>query len=61
MANSKSKNQNNNYSQVFQMEAANELGATFIDFHGDQTAKQCGSLGGEMMRKMKEAYNKYKD
>lgn len=38
-------------SSMMQMEAASELGATYSDYHGDLTAKQCGSLGGEMMKK----------
>ena len=40
-----------------QMETASELVATYSDYHGDSTAKQCGSLGGEMMRKMKHTKN----
>jgi len=34
-----------------QMEISNELEATYSDYHGDSTATQCGSLGGEMMKK----------
>ena len=37
-----------------QMETSKELEATFSDYHGDSTARQCGSLGGEMMKKRKK-------
>jgi len=53
--------QTNSNAQILQnvvnMEAAEEFGVTFSDFHGDQTARQCGSLSGEILKKMKEAYN----
>ncbi len=42
--------------EQFKMETANELGVTFSQYNGDLTAKQCGSVGGEMVKKMVEAY-----
>ncbi|MCL2320677.1 MAG: alpha/beta-type small acid-soluble spore protein [Oscillospiraceae bacterium] len=42
--------------EQFKMETANELGVNFSGYNGDLTAKQCGSVGGEMVRKMVEAY-----
>ena len=49
-------NQNNSNSQAFQ-NISNEEYAAFSDIHGDQTARQCGSLGGEILKKLKEAYD----
>ncbi len=40
----------------FKMETANEMGVIFSDYNGDLTARQCGSVGGEMVKKMVEAY-----
>lgn len=34
----------------FKMEVANELGVPFTDYNGDLTSKQCGSVGGEMVK-----------
>ncbi len=42
--------------EQFKMETASELGVTFSQYNGDLTAKQCGSVGGEMVKKMVEAY-----
>ena len=36
----------------FKAEVANELGVPFTDYNGDLSSKQCGSVGGEMVRKM---------
>ena len=36
----------------FKMEAANEVGG----YNGDLTSKQAGSVGGQMVKKMIEAY-----
>ena len=41
----------------FKMEAANEVGVTLKQgYNGDLTAKQAGSVGGQMVKKMIEAY-----
>lgn len=37
----------------FKMEAASEVGVTLKDgYNGDLTAKQAGSVGGQMVKKM---------
>lgn len=42
----------------FKMEAANEVGVTLKDggYNGDLTARQAGSIGGQMVKKMIESY-----
>lgn len=40
----------------FKMEVANEMGVQFSDYNGNLTSKQCGSVGGEMVKKMVAAY-----
>ena len=41
----------------FKMEAANEVGVTLKQgYNGDITARQAGSVGGQMVKKMVEAY-----
>ena len=40
----------------FKMETAQELGVQFGDYNGNLTSKQCGSVGGEMVKKMVEQY-----
>lgn len=41
----------------FKMEAASEVGVTLKDgYNGDLTSKQAGSVGGQMVKKMIEAY-----
>ena len=40
----------------FKNEVANEMGVPFTDYNGDLTSKQCGSVGGEMVRRMVEQY-----
>lgn len=42
----------------FKMETANELGVNFTDYNGNLTSKQCGSVGGEMVKKMVEQYER---
>ena len=43
--------------EKFKMEAANEVGVTLKQgYNGDLTAKQAGSIGGQMVKKMVEAY-----
>ena len=41
----------------FKMEAANEVGVSLNqNYNGDITAKQAGSIGGQMVKKMVEKY-----
>lgn len=41
----------------FKMEAAKEVGVNLKDgYNGDITSKQAGSVGGQMVKKMVEAY-----
>lgn len=40
----------------FKNEVALELGVPFSDYNGDLTSRQCGSVGGEMVKRMVEEY-----
>ena len=41
------------------MEAAREVGVTLKDgYNGDLTSREAGSIGGQMVKKMVEAYEK---
>ena len=41
----------------FKMEAANEVGVNLkTGYNGDLTARQAGSVGGQMVKKMIQAY-----
>ena len=41
----------------FKMEAAAEVGVNLKEgYNGDMTARQAGSIGGQMVKKMVEAY-----
>ena len=43
--------------EKFKMEAANEVGVTLSQgYNGDLTARQAGSIGGQMVKKMVESY-----
>ena len=43
--------------EKFKMEAANEVGVTLKQgYNGDITARQAGSVGGQMVTKMIESY-----
>ena len=43
----------------FKMEAANEVGVNLKQgYNGDLTSRQAGSIGGQMVKKMIEAYEK---
>ena len=48
--------------EQFKMEAANDVGVNLKQgYNGDLTAKQAGSIGGQMVKKMIEDYeNKIK-
>ena len=40
----------------FKNEVAGEMGVPFSDYNGDISSKQCGSVGGEMVKRMVEQY-----
>ena len=43
----------------FKMEAANEVGVNLKEgYNGDLTSREAGSVGGQMVKKMVEAYEK---
>ena len=43
----------------FKMEAAKEVGVNLTDgYNGDLTSRENGSVGGQMVKKMVEAYEK---
>lgn len=42
----------------FKMETARELGVHFSDYNGDLTSRECGTVGGHMVKKMIEQYEK---
>ena len=44
----------------FKNEVANEMGVPFKDYNGELSSKQCGSVGGEMVKRMVEQYEKGK-
>ncbi len=45
--------------QRFKMEAASEVGVNLKQgYNGDLTSKQAGSIGGQMVKKMIESYEK---
>ena len=41
---------------AFKNEVAAELGVPFTEYNGDLSSKQCGSVGGEMVKRMVEQY-----
>ncbi|MDD7792786.1 alpha/beta-type small acid-soluble spore protein [Clostridium sp. 'White wine YQ'] len=43
----------------FKTEIARELGVPFSDYNGDLTARQCGSVGGEMVKRMVAEYESH--
>jgi len=43
----------------FKMEAAKEVGVNLKDgYNGDLTSREAGSIGGQMVKKMVEAYER---
>ena len=43
----------------FKMEAASEVGVNLKQgYNGDQTSREAGSVGGQMVKKMIESYEK---
>ena len=44
----------------FKMEVANEVGVNLKQgYNGDLTSKEAGSIGGQMVKKMVEAYEQH--
>ena len=41
---------------AFKNEVASEMGVPFTDYNGNLTSRQCGSVGGEMVKRMVEQY-----
>ena len=41
---------------TFKTEVAGEMGVPFTDYNGNLSSKQCGSVGGEMVKRMVEKY-----
>jgi hypothetical protein len=57
MANSKNRSMKSQGLNQFKMEAAREVGVNLNEgYNGDISAKQAGSVGGQMVKKMVEAY-----
>lgn len=46
--------------EQFKMQAANEVGVNLKNdgYNGDLTSRQAGSIGGQMVKKMVESYEK---
>ena len=42
----------------FKMEIASEMNVPFGEYNGNLSSKQCGSVGGEMVKRMVEQYEK---
>ena len=42
----------------FKNQVSSEMGVPFSDYNGNLTSKQCGSVGGEMVKRMVEQYGK---
>ena len=40
----------------FTNQVASEMGVAFSDYNGDLSSKQCGSVGGEMVKRMVQQY-----
>lgn len=40
----------------FKNQVSTEMGVPFTDYNGNLTSKQCGSVGGEMVKRMVEQY-----
>lgn len=37
-------------------QVANEMGVPFTDYNGNLSSSQCGSVGGEMVKRMVQSY-----
>lgn len=47
--------------EAFKHEVAREIGVPLKKYNGDLTAKQCGAVGGEMVKRMVQEYEKSLD
>lgn len=47
---------NNKRLESLKNECANEVGVHFDNYNGDKTSAECGSVGGQMVKKMVSAY-----
>ncbi|MGL4849825.1 MAG: alpha/beta-type small acid-soluble spore protein [Clostridium sp.] len=52
----KSLNKKESPLEAFKYEVAKEIGVPLKEYNGDLTAKQCGAIGGEMVKRMVEKY-----
>ncbi|GKX65072.1 alpha/beta-type small acid-soluble spore protein [Inconstantimicrobium mannanitabidum] len=44
---------------TFKNEVAGELGVPFKEYNGDLSSRQCGSVGGEMVKRMIQDYESH--
>lgn len=42
----------------FKNEVAGAIGVPFTDYNGNLSSRECGSVGGEMVKRMVEEYEK---
>jgi hypothetical protein len=42
--------------EKFKSEVASEMGVPFTEYNGNLSSKQCGSVGGEMVKRMVKQY-----
>ena len=42
--------------EAFRNQVATEMGVPFSDYNGNLSSKQCGSVGGEMVKRMVQQY-----
>ena len=40
----------------FRIQVATEMGVPFSDYNGNLSSKQCGSVGGELVKRMVQQY-----
>ena len=40
----------------FKTEVASEMGVPFTEYNGNLSSKQCGSVGGEMVKRLVQQY-----
>ena len=48
----------NNHKKITQAMITSTMNVPFSDYNGNLTSKQCGSVGGEMVKRMVEQYEK---
>jgi len=42
----------------FKTEVSKQIGVNFSDYNGNLTSRECGSVGGEMVKRMVEEYER---